>query len=159
MNNEFEWRSQIKKLGESVEPANELWSGIAARIALEQARPAAAQRRWSRAVAAIAATFVIATGASLMALRVDRSVPPSSVPASTTQPAVATTPADAAPTAFDWAQPSDPKLAAAAHDLDQAGADLQAALDAHPDAVFLVSMINRTNSQRMRLMRQSAISG
>ena len=25
MNNEFEWRSQMKKLGESVEPANDLW--------------------------------------------------------------------------------------------------------------------------------------
>ncbi len=157
MNNEFEWRSQMKKLGESVEPANDLWLGIAARIAQEQARPVAVQRRWMRAVAAIAATFVIATGASLIALRTDRT-PPAPAPASALQQVVSTH-NDGAPTAFDWAQPSDPKLAAAARDLDRAGADLQAALDAHPDAVFLVSMINRTNAQRMRLMRQSAISG
>lgn len=156
MNNEFEWRSGMKKLGDSVEPANDLWPGIAARIAQEQARPALARRRWTRAVAALAATFVVATGASLVALRVDRA--PSPLPAPVA-PNVAATQADDAPTAFDWAQPSDPKLAAAARDLDRAGAELQAALEARPDAVFLVSMINRTNAQRMRLMRQSAISG
>jgi hypothetical protein len=157
MNNEFEWRSQMKKLGESVEPANDLWPGIAARIAQEEARPAVVQRRWMRAVAAIAATFVIATGASLLALRSDRTPSTPSSPPGAAQ--VASTQNDSAPTAFDWAQPSDPKLAAAARDLDRANADLQAALDAHPDAVFLVSMINRTNAQRMRLMRQTAISG
>lgn len=157
MNNEFEWRSQMKKLGESVEPANDLWPDITARIAREQARPATMRRRWTRALTAIAATFVIATGASLVALRIDRS-PSTPVRVPTVQN-VAGTQNDSAPTAFDWAQPSDPKLAAAARDLDQAGAELQAALDARPDAVFLVSMINRTNAQRMRLMRQSAISG
>jgi len=157
MNNEFEWRSQMKKLGDSVEPANDLWPGIAARIAQEQARPALVRRSWTRAVAALAATFVVATGASLIALRVDHAPStPSRVPDAQQ---VATAQDDSAPTAFDWAQPSDPKLAAAARDLDRAGADLQAALDARPDAVFLVSMINRTNAQRMRLMRQSAISG
>jgi hypothetical protein len=156
MNNEFEWRSQMKKLGDSVEPASDLWPGIAARIAQEQARPAAAQRRWTRALAAIAATFVIATGAGLIALRVDRTPSPLPTPVA---PSVAIAEVNDAPTAFDWAQPSDPKLAAAARDLDRANADLQAALDARPDAVFLVSMINRTNAQRMRLMRQAAISG
>ena len=65
----------------------------------------------------------------------------------------------AALTALDWAKPADPKLAAAAQDLDKASADLQAALEARPDAVFLVSMLNRTNAQRMRLVRQGAISG
>ncbi len=157
MNNEFEWRSQMKKLGDSVEPTSDLWPGIAARIAQEQARPAIATRRWTRAVAAIAATFVVVTGASLLALRVERT-PSTPVRPPVAQP-VASTQNDSVPTAFDWAQPSDPKLAAAARDLDQAGADLQAALDAHPDAVFLVSMINRTNAQRMRRMRQEAISG
>ncbi len=156
MNNEFEWRSQMKKLGERIEPTNDLWPGIAARIAQEQARPAATQRRWTRAVAAIAATFVIATGGSLVALRSDHTPP---LPQTSTGPTTAAMQSDGAPTAFDWAQPSDPKLAAAARDLDRAGAELQAALEARPDAVFLVSMINRTNAQRMRLMRQSAISG
>jgi hypothetical protein len=153
-NNEFEWRSQMRKLGEQVEPDNDLWPGIAARIAQESARR---QRpRWTRAAAAIAATLVIATGASLVAVHVDHA-PTASSP--TMVAGTATAQIQDVPTAFDWAQPSDPKLAAAARDLDKAGADLAAALEARPDAVFLVSMINRTNAQRMRLMRQSAISG
>jgi len=66
--------------------------------------------------------------------------------------------ADTALTAFEWSQPTNPKLAAAAQDLDNASAQLQTALEQHPDAVFLVGLLNRTNGQRMRLM-QAPIQG
>ena len=83
------------------------------------------------------------------------------VPDVQTHTATATSGADDSTprTALAWAVPADPRLASAAQDLDTASAELQKALETRPDAVFLVSMINRTNAQRMRLLRQSAISG
>lgn len=156
MNDEFQWRSGMRSLDEKVEPAKDLWPAIAARIDSEaRVVPLRPRATWPR-FAAIAATLVIASGAALVAYRQAGNVD-----------AVASAPVKAPTgisvnvphTALDWAVPADPKLAAAAQDLDKASADLQAALEARPDAVFLVSMINRTNAQRMRLMRQSAISG
>ena len=150
---EFQWRNQMRKLDETVEPARDLWPDIAARIA--QHPRAASRRDWRRGFTAIAATLVVASAAGLLAYRLDRSRV-GSVPA----PAAIAAANDATPlTALDWAVPADPKLATVAQGLDKASADLQAALEARPDAVFLVSMLNRTNAQRMRLLRQTAISG
>ena len=164
MDNEFQWRNQMRKLNETVEPARDLWPDIAGRLAQPVAVPR--RREWRRPAFAIAASLMVAVGAGVTAYRLNR---PDAAPATGTVAVNPPTRApnvgqassnDAAtPTALDWAVPADPKLAAAAQDLDKASADLQAALEARPDAVFLVSMINRTNAQRMRLMRQSAISG
>ena len=161
MNNEFQWRSGMRKLGEDVAPTQDLWPSISARLGpqLVQRTP---RPGWQQRLAAIAATLVIAAGAGLVAQR--QTPGPAGLP-STTQTRQPQPPSPSrdggrgARTALDWAVPADPKLASAARDLDNASVDLQAALEAHPDAVFLVSMINRTNAQRMRLMRQSAISG
>lgn len=143
-NNEFEWRSGMRKLGGSVEPMHDLWPGIATQIAT---RPTAAQSRL-QIVFAIAATLVIALGAGLVAQRGNWQ----NLSADSRVAAMA-------PTAMDWAQPRDAKLAAAARDLDDASAQLQQALEQHPDAVFLVGLLNRANGQRMRLMRQTAYTG
>jgi hypothetical protein len=144
MNTEFQWRSQMRQLGGSVEPAHDLWPGIAAQIAT---RPTARQSRLQVAFA-IAATLVIALGAGLVAQR-----------GNWQNLAAASRVAATAPTAMDWAQPRDVKLAAAARDLDEASAQLQQALEQHPDAVFLVGLLNRANGQRMRLMKQTAYTG
>ena len=143
MNNELQWRSQMRQLGGGVEPARDLWSGIAAQIAT---RATARQNRLQVAFA-LAATLVIALGAGLAAQRGNWQTLSS-------EPRVAT-----APTAMDWAQPRDTRLAAAARDLDDASAQLQQALEQHPDAVFLVGLLNRANGQRMRLMKQQAYTG
>lgn len=154
MDNEFQWRNQMRKLNEAVEPARDLWPDIAAHVA--QAAAAPHRRQWHRPAFALAASLALAVGAVFTASQLHHS---------DSAPAVAVdTPRNAADgaaslTALDWAKPADPKLAAAAQDLDRASADLQAALEARPDAVFLVSMLNRTNAQRMRLVRQAAISG
>lgn len=160
MNNEFQWRSGMRKLDEKVEPASDLWPAIAARIERDaRVVPLRSRAAWRQRITAVAATLVIASGAGLLAYRqhgkddVARTTPETPVPTATGARM------NMPRTALDWAVPADPKLAAAAQDLDQASADLQAALEARPDAVFLVSMINRTNAQRMRLLRQSAISG
>jgi hypothetical protein len=167
MNNEFEWRNQMRKHAEAVEPAHDLWPAIAARLATT----AASQRRSRRSRIgwlAIAATLVVAGGAGLTAYRWQRAVPVSApVPAMTAmdvqsvavQPAA--NPGAPAPelTALDWAVPDDPALAATAQNLDNASAQLQDALEQRPDAVFLVGLLNRTNSMRLRLLRKSPNAG
>lgn len=149
MDNEFRWRQQMRKLNAAVEPARDLWPDIAARIAAPAA--AAPRRPRRRSVLVIAASLIVAVGTGLTAHRLSRTL---SAPA----------PADfragaAALTALDWARPADPGLDAAAQDLDKASAELQAALEARPDAVFLVGMLNRTHAQRLRLLRQGGVSG
>ena len=143
MNTEFQWRSQMRQLGGSVEPTRELWPNIAARIAIRSTL----QNRLQVAFA-IAATLVIAFAAGFIAKHGNWQT-------SSAESRVAAT----APTAMDWAQPHDVKLAAAARDLDEASAQLQQALEQHPDAVFLVGLLNRANGQRMRLLRQQSYTG
>lgn len=165
MNNEFEWRNQMRKHAEPIEPARDLWPAIAARLATTTA----AHRRSRRSQIgwlAMAATLVVAGGAGLTAYRWQRAVPavPASVPVMTATEPVAAQPATVQPTpseltALDWAIPDDPALAATAQNLDNASAQLQDALEQRPDAVFLVGLLNRTNSMRLRLLRKSPNAG
>ena len=131
-NNEFQWRAQMRKLATPAEPAHDLWPQIQARIAL------AAQRRSRWPAFAAAAGVLLACGGGVLAWHAHTAAPQLDPDART---------------ALDWAQPSNPKLAAAARDLDSASAQLQQALEQRPDAVFLVGLINRTNGQRMRLLQ------
>lgn len=160
MNHEFEWRNQLRKLGGAVEPQRDLWPAIAAAVATSEAT-AQPRRRPMLAWLALAATVIVAVGAATFAWRspsgriapapeLARQAPPSVAPA-----AVAERPS----TALDWAVPQDPALAASAQNLDNASAQLQSALEQRPDAVFLVGLLNRTNAQRLRLMRKSPYSG
>ena len=155
MDNEFQWRKQMRTLNQDVEPARDLWPDIAARIA--QAVAAPWRRPWQRPAFALAASLVLAAGAVFTASRFLH--PSGPAPTLTAVRPQGASDGAVSLTALDWAKPADPGLAAAAQDLDKASAELQAALEARPDAVFLVGMLNRTNAQRMRLMRQSAISG
>ena len=169
MNNEFLWRNQMRKQAETVEPTRDLWPAIAARLATT----AASHRRLRRSQIgwlAIAATLVVAGGAGLTAwrwqhaVRVAAPVAVTEVHADAAQPlaaqSVASTTATAPElTALDWAVPDDPTLAASAQNLDNASAQLQDALEQRPDAVFLVGLLNRTNSMRLRLLRKSPNAG
>lgn len=159
MNNEFQWRNELRKVGGPVEPARDLWPAIAAR--LEPAARIAPTRRYAGWFA-LAASLALAIGAGVMTLRVQRDDGARATPdvAQAALPAapVAST-ANAPRTALDWDVPDDPKLAATALKLDNASAQLQDALDQRPDAVFLVGILNRTNAMRMRLMRKSPSPG
>jgi hypothetical protein len=180
MNNEFEWRNEMRKLGGPVEPARDLWPSIAARIAGMPAQVPVRPRRRQIGWFAIAATVIVAVGAGTTAYRWQRSTavasatrvaqadvtapdgaqpqPPGKSPgsASTTQ---ASDVPDRPRTALDWAVPADPQLAATVQNLDSASAQLQDALEERPDAVFLVGLLNRTNAQRLRLLRKSPYAG
>jgi hypothetical protein len=132
-NNEFQWRNELRKLAGPAQPSRDLWPDIQSRLAAEPRRRA----RWP--LLAAAAVLLVALGAGVLAWRMHAPAPPQ-LDAS-------------ARTALDWSQPNNPTLAAAAQDLDGASAQLQQALEQRPDAVFLVGLLNRTNSQRMRLMQ------
>jgi hypothetical protein len=146
MNHEFQWRSGLRKLGGDAEPRHDLWPQIAARIAV---RPAT--QRWRMGLG-LAATLIVASGVAALAWRA-QSV--NTTPLAATAPARGTADfaADNAPLA--WAVPANPALAAASRDLDSASVQLQQALETHPQAVFLVGLLNRTNAQRIRLLRQA----
>jgi hypothetical protein len=166
MNNEFLWRNQMRKHAEAVEPVRDLWPAIAARLATT----AASHRRSRRSRIgwlAIAATLVVAGGAGLTAYRWQRvvrvpapvAVTAADVPPVAAQPVASTSAPAPELTALDWAVPDDPALAATAQNLDNASAQLQDALEQRPDAVFLVGLLNRTNSMRLRLLRKSPNAG
>ncbi len=144
---EFEWRNGMRKLGGPVEPSRELWPDIESRIV---AIPV--QRRSRFPAFAVAATMLVACGAALFAWRLQTAT-------------IQTAPTVAAPVVaasrpvinvVDSDNPAPHKvLAAAADDLDDASTNIQQALEQRPDAVFLVGLLNRTNSQRLRVLKQS----
>jgi hypothetical protein len=161
MNNEFEWRNQMRKLGGPVEPARDLWPAVAARIA---SAPAQTTSRRIVPWLALAATLAVAIGAAAIAYRWPTRATTTGPIAQAPAPAASGAPEAAASaepprTALDWAVPTDPALIASAKNLDDASAQLQGALEQRPDAVFLVGLLNRTNAQRLRLMRKSPYAG
>ena len=142
---EFEWRNGMRKVGGPVEPARDLWPDIEAKIS------ALPQQRRSRLPAfAIAATLLVACGAALFSWQ-SQTRPVARQPviaaAKTVKPVINVVDSDdRAPRKV---------LANAADDLDDASASIQQALEQRPDAVFLVNLLNKTNSQRLRVMTKS----
>lgn len=161
MNDEFQWRNEMRKLGGPVEPDRDLWPVIAARVAVAPAARSVGTRRHAAGWMAIAAAVLVAVGAATTAYRWQRvtAVPAQTAVAQVQTPAPVVAAPERPSTALDWAVPSDPQLAATAQDLDSASAQLQDALEQRPDAVFLVGLLNRTNAQRLRLMRKSPYAG
>jgi anti-sigma-K factor RskA len=163
MNNEFLWRNQMRKQAEAVEPEHDLWPAIAARLSVTT--PASRRRSWRSHAGwlAIAATLVVAGGAGLTAYRWQRAAPAPTMTTDVQTVAVQAPGASGVTTSeltpLDWAMPDDPTLAATAQNLDNASAQLQDALEQRPDAVFLVGLLNRTNSMRLRLLRKSPNAG
>ena len=162
MNNEFEWRNQMRKHAGPIEPARDLWPAIAVRLAttsVSHRRSRRSQIGWL----AIAATLVVAGGAGLTAYRWQRALHAPVTTAAVQPDAAQPVAGSAAPapelTPLDWAMPDDPALAATAQNLDNASAQLQDALEQRPDAVFLVGLLNRTNSMRLRLLRKPPNAG
>jgi hypothetical protein len=146
---EFEWRSEMRKLSGAIEPARDLWPAIEARIA---ALPNRRSRR--PLIFSMAAALLVACGAAVSAWRL-HTVAPVSPPDVVATAAVTDVPNKHKHAETDLVQPAHPTLAAAALDLNDASADIQEALEQRPDAVFLVGLLNRTNSQRMRLLKRS----
>lgn len=154
MNNEFQWRNEMRKLDGALEPARDLWPDISTRIGIQRERRRPSRQQSRQIGFAIAATVLIACGAGLIAQRLQSHAQSVATIAQQASADIAVP-----RTALDWATPANPVLASAAQDLDGASAQLQQALEQHPDAVFLVGMLNRTNGQRMRLLQQAPYAG
>jgi hypothetical protein len=144
---EFEWRNGMRKIGGPVEPGRDLWPDIASKLS------AVPQERHSRLPRfAIAAGVLVACGAVLFAWQLqNKPVPPQqTVAANTLAPKRVINNVvendDHAPRKV---------LANASDELNDASASIQQALEQRPDAVFLVNLLNKTNSQRLRVMKKS----
>jgi hypothetical protein len=155
---EFEIQRNLRAMNAPRLPERDLWPAIAARIgAGEASAPRATHRHWLSLAAAASTVLAIAGSLVFFALN-DRSASPSD----TDDYAMTThfqriSPSEARDQALRSGQ--DPRLAGANIVIDAAHSELQAALEQHPDAVFLVSLLNRTNAQRMKIEQLGAKAG
>ena len=148
--NDFEIQRDLRQMNAPHAPQSDLWPAIATRIA---AGGQTAHRRWLPLAAA--AGLLLAVAGTLMF-----GVHESTAPLATTQTDVGTTQKlRLSPRDFARAPGGDPRLVGASVVLDAAHAELEQALDQRPDAVFLVSLLNRTNAQRMKLEHFGARAG
>ncbi|HEY6940765.1 hypothetical protein [Dokdonella sp.] len=156
--NEFEIQRGLRQMNTPRVPQADLWSGIAARIAADAAaaRAPARRRRWFPFAAA--AGMLLAVGGGITAYALHQQRVAAEFIASTGGPLpVRVSPRDARD--VSRAPGGDPRLLGAAVVLDAAHAELEQALEQRPDAVFLVSLLNRTNARRMKLEHYGARAG
>jgi hypothetical protein len=155
---EFEIQRKLRAMNAPRQPEHDLWPAIAARIASssESSMHHATRRRWIPLAAAAGTVFAIVGGLAFFAMRDRVDTSPSDDYAMTTR-IERISPAQAREQALRSGE--DPRLAGPNIVLDAAHSELQQALEQHPDAVFLVSLLNRTNAQRMKLEQFGAKAG
>lgn len=149
--NDFQLQRALRDLDAPREPRNDLWPAIATRIGAEAGATRARRRRWLPLAAAAALLLATAGGVLMLGLQRNGAPDLANVPSG----ARTSTALRATDDALARSRGGDPRLAGAAVVLDAAHAELEQALEQRPDAVFLVGLLNRTNSQRMRLLRQA----
>ena len=146
---EFEWRNGMRKVGGPVEPDRDLWPDIAAKISAvpQDKRPLASahvRHRGGRAGRLRRGAVRVAI-AEQAGSRSNRTVAVNTpVPKRVINNVVEND--EHAPRKV---------LANASDELSDASASIQQALEQRPDAVFLVNLLNKTNSQRLRVMKKS----
>ena len=153
---EFEMQRNLRAMNAPRMPGHDLWPAIAARIDATETTTPIAKRRWIPLAAAAGTVLAMAGGLLIFALRDQAPVSSDADYAMTTR-IERITPHDAREQALRTGE--DPRLAGANIVLDAAHSELQQALEQHPDAVFLVSLLNRTNAQRMKLEQFGSKAG
>lgn len=146
-------RWQLRAMRQDSPPTNDLWPGIAARLAETPAR-VATTHRWRPALA-IAATVVLAVGS--VALLSSRYRP---APHDTTALRAAQTLEAEYRDAFrtlGTAPATDP-IAPAVTELDRSARQIRRALDRDPDSRLLLEQLRRTYALRLALS-QRALAG
>ena len=149
---ETDLRWQLRQLPREIEPAADLWPGIAAGIARP---PVSRTRRWPAALAA-AASLLLAAGLFL------RGNAPADAPA---PPAIEAQVVDAEARAisdeyqaalrqFEGA-PISPQVAPSLSALDRSVAQIQSAIVADPDSVFLLDQLRRAYARRLELTQRA----
>ena len=126
--NEFEYLKAMRALRSETPPARELWPAIAKAITADEPR-AQIHPLWS----AVAAVALVCIGMT-------------SLQHSYVSQPVAQQPSQR------W-RPHDPRLSAAAIDLNAAQLQLTQALDQSPDSTYLQNLLDRTQRQQRRLQQ------
>ena len=159
---DFEIQRRLRELNTPRLPQTDLWTVIATRISGREPI-AVAQRRSRWLPLAVAASLLLAIAAGIMVLDMrqqnftrDQGVVTTDANALSPK-RQRVSPRDAQD--FSRAPGGDPRLIGAAVVLDAAHAELEQALAQRPDAVFLVSLLNRTNARRMKLGHYGASAG
>jgi hypothetical protein len=166
--NDFEIQRRLRELNAPRAPQNDLWSGIAERIAAEEAVARSAQRRrnWLPLAAAASLLVAVVTGSVMLGMRgagqdiaLQAANEPSINDSASSISAQKLREFARGTREYSRAPGGDPRLVGAAVVLDAAHAELEQALEQRPDAVFLVSLLNRTNARRMKLDHFGANAG
>ena len=166
-------RLQLRGLRRDVEPASDLWPGIAARIAATpQSAPAAAPARRGHGASrfapwALAASLVMAVGVAW------KMQPPSIGPAAPStardgsaamldrQAEAMTREYQAALREIESAKPAPAERhpeQAALRELDHSAKQIRTALERDPDARFLLERLRKTYTQRLALTQRADMS-
>lgn len=146
-------RWQLRAMRQDAPPANDLWPGIAARIAEPPARVAPPSRR--RPALAIAATLVLAVASVALLSSRYRPAPPD-----TTALRAAESLEAEYRDAFRslGSAPSTDPIAPAMSELDRSARQIRRALDRDPDSRLLLEQLRRTYALRLALS-QRALAG
>jgi hypothetical protein len=163
-NDELDLLRRLRQLPREVEPAHDLWAGIAARIEAPPAASLPRARRWRVALA------LAASSALVFVLAWQLMLPVSDGP--TTAPLAGATPArdelvrrQAEAIAIEYrlalepfaAAPMPSALLPAATELDSSAEQLLDALREQPDATYLLDRLRRTYDQRLKLAQRVAL--
>lgn len=152
---ETDLRWQLRQLPREVDPSRDLWPGIEAGITHRRAR---APRRWPIAIAA-AASMLLAAG---LYWRADAG--PAPVGAGHLQARIVSSEARAITDEYQAAlrqlegAPVSPQVEPSIAALDRSVAQIQSAIVADPDSVFLLEQLRRTYNTRLQLT-QRALAG
>ena len=149
---ETDLRWQLRQLPREIEPGHDLWPGIAAGI---ERPPMHRARRWPAALAA-AASLLLAAGLFLRANAPAPGPEPQPMQAKlvSTEARAISDEYQAALRQFEGA-PLAPQVAPSLSTLDRSVAQIQSALVADPDSVFLLEQLRRTSSRRLELTRRA----
>ena len=149
---ETDLRWQLRQLPREMDLPRDLWPAIEAGI---NRRPARATRRWPAALAA-AATLMLAAGiywrADVGQAPVDEGQLEARIVSSEAR--AITDEYQAALRQFEGA-PVAPQVAPSLATLDRSVAQIQSAIAADPDSVFLLEQLRRTYNQRLELTQRS----
>jgi len=156
-------RWQLRQLPREREPSRDLWAGIAA--AIEGPRLAAAPARgrgaWRAAGSAIAATVLLAAfGMGLAQPRLLATVGLRTEPTRhelVLKEAAAMRQRYQAELAKFRDKPVPADVTRALIELDQSADKIMVALNAHPDAAFLLDQLHRTYARRLELTKRVAM--
>lgn len=152
---ETDLRWQLRQLPREIEPSADLWPGILAGI---ERRPVRVRRHWLAGFA-MAASVLLAAG---LFWKASPSVAPAATPGITarivsSESRAITTEYKAALRQFDGAPIAAP-MSESLGELDRSVDQIQQAIAANPDSLFLLEQLRKTYSRRLALTQRAVAS-